>query len=112
MGTLQLSSVLGCSAAKCTQILSARSATESTFHRVPSRAVANRRALCRRLPRWLMASTSSMSAMLTHCHFALVGFHVTNIEGDKVTDARTLERIENILELNFDISPGVPSADA
>lgn len=37
-------------------------------------------------------------------------FHVTNIEGDKVTDARTLERIENILELNFDISPGVPSA--
>ena len=36
-------------------------------------------------------------------------FHVTNVEGEKVRDRRTLERIENILDLNFDISPGVPS---
>mmetsp|Transcript_5236 Transcript_5236/g.15749 ORF Transcript_5236/g.15749 Transcript_5236/m.15749 type:complete len:589 (-) Transcript_5236:163-1929(-) len=36
-------------------------------------------------------------------------FHVTNEEGEKIRDKRTLERIENILDLNFDISPGVPS---
>jgi hypothetical protein len=39
-------------------------------------------------------------------------FHVTNVEGEKVTDKRTLERIENILDLNFDISPGVPSYES
>ena len=36
-------------------------------------------------------------------------FHVTNGEGEKIRNKRTLERIENIMDLNFDISPGVPS---
>mmetsp|Transcript_29833 Transcript_29833/g.63522 ORF Transcript_29833/g.63522 Transcript_29833/m.63522 type:complete len:694 (+) Transcript_29833:62-2143(+) len=42
-------------------------------------------------------------------------FHVTNAEGEKVTDRRTLWRIENILDLDFDIfqvSPRSSSAGA